>query len=110
MVFILIVSILFSQTKTETNMSEHGVFRGYNGMAPHMSMPKSMSGARKLQPMSALPGIINNAKPVGSAMPTVSKVVGMPQKNMSVERGMQLERVKPSATKQTPGMISLEMR
>jgi hypothetical protein len=91
-------------------MSEHGVFRGYHGVAPHMALPKPTAASAKLHPMSALPGIIHSAKPAAYAMPTVSKVVGVPQKNMSVERGMHLERVKPSATKMTPGMIQLEMR
>lgn len=91
-------------------MSEHGLFRGYNGMAPHGALPKPTLAHTKLHPVSALPGIIHSAKPSGYAMPSVSKVVGVPQKNMSVERGMHLERVKPSATKMTPGMIQLEMR
>ena len=91
-------------------MSESGVFRGYMGVAPHMAMPKPTVASTKLHPVSALPGIIHSAKPSAYAMPSVSKVVGVPQKNMSIERGMHLERVKPSATKMTPGMIALELR
>jgi hypothetical protein len=57
-----------------------------------------------------LPGIIQFANPRAMMTPAVSKVIGSPDKNMSVTRGMYLERVKPTATKSTPGMIQLEMR
>jgi hypothetical protein len=93
-------------------MSDHGVFRGYNGMAPHshMQMAKPNLSSTGLHGVQTLPGIIQTARPSAYAMPSVSKVVGEPAKNMSVVRGMALERVKPSATKSTPGMIQLEMR
>lgn len=93
-------------------MSEHGVFRGYNGMAPHnhMQMAKPNLASTGLRGVMSLPGIIQSAKPGAYAMPTVNKVVGEPQKNISITRGMALEKVKPSATKSTPGMIQLEMR
>lgn len=93
-------------------MSEHGVFSGYNGMTPrhHMAaMPKPVSTKTGLHAVENLPGVIHTANSK-SMMPSVSKIVGSPQKNASVERGMYLERVKPSATKATPGMIQLEMR
>lgn len=94
-------------------MSEHGVFAGSHGIAPHhhvMSMPKPLVSSTKMHPVQTLPGIIHTAKPTAYAMPAVSKVVGVPQKHMSVDKGMLLEKMKPSATKQTPGMIQLEMR
>ncbi len=94
-------------------MSEHGVFSGSMGIAPHhhvMRMPKPAVASTKLHGVQTLPGIIHTAKPTSYAMPAVSKVVGAPQKNMSVDKGMMLERMKPSATKATPGMIALEMR
>jgi hypothetical protein len=102
----------FFAHNVRNKMSEHGVFRGYNGMAPHahMQMAKPNLTHTGLHGVNTLPGVVHSAKPTAYAMPTVSKVVGVPQKNMSVERGMALERVKPSATKSTPGMIQLEMR
>jgi hypothetical protein len=94
-------------------MSEHGVFSGSMGMAPHhhvMGLPKpvvSMTGAHGVD---TLPGIVRNPKPSDYAMPAVSKIVGMPQKHIAYESRMKMEKVKPSATKATPGMIALELR
>ena len=94
-------------------MSEHGVFAGSHGIAPHhhmLRMPKPTVSSTTMHPIQTLPGIVHNAKPTAYAMPAVSKVVGAPQKHISVEKGMLLEKMKPSATKATPGMIQLEMR
>jgi hypothetical protein len=92
-------------------MSDHGIFSGYSGLTPHHEMAKfSKPVNTKMSSMSTLPGIIQYANPRSAMTPAVSKVVGAPDKNLSVTRGMYLERVKPTATKSTPGMIQLEMR
>lgn len=75
-----------------------------------MRMPKPLVASVKAHPVATLPGIVHNAKPSDYAMPAVSKIVGVPQKHIAYESRMNLEKVKPSATKATPGMIALELR
>lgn len=75
-----------------------------------MRMPKPLVASVKAHPVATLPGIVHNAKPSAYAMPAVSKIVGVPQKHIAYESRMNLEKVRPSATKATPGMIALELR
>jgi hypothetical protein len=83
------------------------------GIAPHhhvMRMPKPVTSSTGVHGVQTLPGIVHNAKPSAYAMPAVSKIVGVPQKHIAYESRMNLEKVRPSATKATPGMIALELR
>lgn len=93
-------------------MSEHGLFTGYMGVAPQhnrlLSLPRPATTNTKLYPVSPLPGIVREAKPSGH-MPNVSKIGGMPAEHMKLPNP-DMVRIKPSATKSTPGMIKVEMR
>lgn len=95
-------------------MSEHGLFSGYAGVAPQhhraANLPRPVLTRRGLHSISTLPGVVHSAKPSSAHMPNVEKIVGVPQKHANIVAGMGLEKVKPSATKSTPGMIKLELR
>jgi hypothetical protein len=93
-------------------MSENGLFSGYNGVAPqHMRaahLPRPLVSSTKLHPVSPLPGIVREAKPHYTKA-AVSSVAGLKPVHMNMP-SVSMEKVKPSATKSTPGMIKLEMR